>query len=122
VPLNARYREADLGYTIRKADLRFLFIGGHSRDFVDYRALLGTIYPELAMWDGRARLTIAGAPMLETVFNLADPRETVWPTEARLREYADATPSERVAELAASTDPDTVGLMIFSSGTTADPK
>ena len=122
VPLNARYREADLGYTIRKADLRFLFTGGHARDFVDYRALLGTIYPELESWDGRSRLNVAGAPVLEAVFNLADPREAVWPTEVRLSEYATATPVAHVAELAAVADPDVTGLMIFSSGTTADPK
>lgn len=122
VPLNARYRRDDLGYTVRKADLRFLFTGGHAHDFVDYRDLLAKVYPELARWDGRQRLNLEAAPLLERIFNLADPRETVWPTEAELAADAERTALADIAEMARAVEPDDVGLMIFSSGTTADPK
>jgi fatty-acyl-CoA synthase len=120
--INARYKQDDLRYVIDHADVEHLFIGGHAMPYSDFRTMLAGIHPELAAWDGKSPLALAGAPKLRTLHNFADPRETTWPGRDTFlvagREIAVAT----LDALAETIDPASVALMMFSSGTTARPK
>ena len=121
ITLNARFKEADLVYALNHAEAEFLFIGGQAKAFMDFRAMLCGIWPELADWDGKA-LALAQAPHLKQLFNFGDPDERVWPDEAAFRApvtEAGLAEARRLRdEIPAGTD----ALIIYSSGTTAHPK
>lgn len=122
VVLNARYRGEDLHYVVRHAEIRVLFITGAARPHLDLRKLLVTSFPELAGWRKTEPLRVAGAPMLSKVFHFDAPDESCWPTEADFdaggRTVGDAQLAERIADVR----PEDTALIIFSSGTTAQPK
>ncbi|MDB5670885.1 MAG: hypothetical protein JWO25_1844 [Alphaproteobacteria bacterium] len=121
VMLNARYRADDLAFVIPKARLRFLFVGGHAWRHADYRRILTEVFPELSGWSG-GTLAIADAPALEALVELGDSRPGSWPSEEHLEQVKSGVRAEDVAAAAAAVSPDDIGLMIFSSGTTARPK
>ena len=108
VLLNARYRADDLAYVIPKARIRILFVGGHAWRFCDYRPMLASALPD--------------APLLERTFELGDDRPGLWPGEAALAAAAEDITRGDVLARAAAVDPDDVGMLIFSSGTTSRPK
>jgi fatty-acyl-CoA synthase len=122
VTLNARYRDEDIGYVVAWADLDALFISGHGLPHTDFRAMLCRVFPALETWNGRSPPRLEAAPRLKLIVNMADPRETVWPTELHLAHAAGRLPPHCVVGLAPSIDDESVCLMMFSSGTTAHPK
>jgi fatty-acyl-CoA synthase len=122
VTLNARYRDEDLAYVVQYADLDALFIGGHGLPHTDFRAMLCRVFPEIADWNGRTQLKLAAAPKLKFVVNVADAREEKWPTMLHLEYAAGRLPPHCIIGLAPMIDDESVCLMMFSSGTTANPK
>jgi acyl-CoA synthetase (AMP-forming)/AMP-acid ligase II len=122
VLLNARYRADDLAYVIPHSDIRFLFIGGHAHQHVDYRPMLADIFPGLLQWDGVEPLALIEAPALAMVVELGDPRPGIWPAEDALARAAETVPAQAVIDCAAAIAPDDIGTMMFSSGTTSRPK
>lgn len=121
VLLNARYRADDLAYVIPKSQISLLFVGGHAWRHCDYRPMLGEVFPELAGWSG-GELSVAAAPALRGVIELGDERPGNWPGLAMLEAAAEGVGADAVMERAAAVEPDDVGLIIFSSGTTSRPK
>ncbi|SPJ26039.1 class I adenylate-forming enzyme family protein [Palleronia abyssalis] len=119
--INSRFKDDDLGYAVRHSDMDVLFIGGHALPHVDFRAMLTRIYPDLDIWNG-GPLDLEDAPRLRAIYNLADSRETRWPTEQDFLKASDTIPEARIDALMASTSPDDHALMMYSSGTTAHPK
>jgi len=122
VLLNARYRADDLAYVIPKADLRYLFVGGHAHRFTDYRPALHEIFPTLAGWNGERPLDLPEAPLLRTIVELGDDRPGAWPAEAAMSRAAAGVTVHEIEALDAAITPDTVSMMMFSSGTTSRPK
>jgi fatty-acyl-CoA synthase len=120
--INARYKEDDLAYVLEYADIEYLFIGGHSLPYSDFRAMLGGVDPQIAAWDGKSRLSVAGAPKLKTIVNFEDAREKLWPTRESFLEAGEAISDDQLNRVADSIDPGSIALMMFSSGTTARPK
>lgn len=121
VLLNARYRPDDLAYVIPKANIQFLFVGGHAHQHCDYRPMLTSVFPELDGWTGGA-LSVAAAPALQTVIELGDARSGTWPDAELLDQAAAGVTRSAVLEAAGKVAPDDIGMMIFSSGTTSRPK
>ncbi|QFG36147.1 fatty-acyl-CoA synthase [Paracoccus pantotrophus] len=122
ITLNARFKEADLVYALDHAEAGFLFIGGQAKSFMDFRAMLVRIYPELQGWDGKAPLSLAAAPHLRRLFNFGDPDETVWPDEAAFLAAATPTHLDQARRLRDEIPSQSDALIIYSSGTTAHPK
>ena len=121
VLLNSRYRADDLFYAIPKADLRFLFVGGHAWRHCDYRPMLFEVFSDLN--GGNVdHLTLADAPMLERIIEFGDDRPGPWPDEAELAVLGRAISREAVLSAAGAVKSGDIGLMIFSSGTTSRPK
>lgn len=122
VVLNARYRGEDLRYVVRHADISLLLTTGSTRPHLDLRALLCEQFPELATWRDGEPLSVAGAPKLRRVFQFHASNETAWPTEGAFNTGGNSVTDEWLAGRVASVSPDDVAMIIFSSGTTAQPK
>ncbi len=116
VHFNSRYRSEELRYVIQDSGIKRLFTSAMQREFADYEAMLGQLYPELAGWDGRRRLALAEAPRLEAIHLLHAPQGHAWPGwEALMGE-------EPLAEGDCCSDPERIALIMYTSGTTAQPK
>ena len=122
VVLNARYRGEDLQYVVRHADISVLFITGAARPQLDLRTILCTQFPELVSWREGEPLEAASAPNLRCIFHFDAPDETAWPTETEFSERGQAILDDVLAERVISVCPEDAAMIIFSSGTTAQPK
>lgn len=122
VVLNARYRGEELSYVVRHADISVLFTTGGARPTLDLRALLCSQFPELARWRDGMPLSVASAPALRRVLHFEAPDEIAWPTEAHFHAAGQAISDKALARRVAAVSPDDTAMIIFSSGTTAQPK
>jgi fatty-acyl-CoA synthase len=116
VHLNARYKVADLEYVIADSDMRMLITSARSPEHADYPSMLEALYPELGNWNGRDALSPAAAPRLERIYCMHAPGSLAWPG---LPELLAGAANERVA---LETDPEQIALIMYTSGTTANPK
>lgn len=122
VTLNARYRGEDLRYVIRHANISVLFTTGSARPHIDLRSLLCTSFPELSQQQEGNRLAVQGAPHLRKVFHFHAPDEKSWPTEAAFNAAGQSVSDEILFERIGSVRPEDNAMVIFSSGTTSQPK
>ncbi|CDO36438.1 class I adenylate-forming enzyme family protein [Novosphingobium sp. KN65.2] len=122
VVLNARYRGEDLQYVLRHAEITELFITGAARPHLDLRALLCSQFPELGKWRAGEELRVEAAPRLLSVFHFNARDEDKWPTEVEFEKGGLNISNEMLAERVAAVSPDDTAMIIFSSGTTAQPK
>lgn len=132
VPLNTRYRSADVGYTIRQSDMSTLITLDRSGP-VDYLAMLRDAVPELAAMsaartespaDGGS-LAASEFPELKRVVVLGE--EGTRASSGTLSWQLLIERGQRItdAELEArsrAVDPDGLLVIGYTSGTTGDPK
>jgi acyl-CoA synthetase (AMP-forming)/AMP-acid ligase II len=123
VHLNARYKRDELRYVVADSDIRLLFTTTLQREFTDFTQLLTDVYPTLAHWRAGAVLDLPEAPLLRGVFRFHDVAPGAdadlgahWPGEQAF--LAAATASDPTVER----DPERIGLIMYTSGTTANPK
>ena len=115
VPLNTRYRTADVAYTVKQSDSATWISMARSGP-VDYLAMLRENLPEIG--DQLARsLTCAQFPNLRRVVLLGDALD--W---ADLAEAAEAVSQDQLDARAAAVNADDVLLIGYTSGTTGHPK
>ncbi len=123
VPLNTFYKPRELGWVLKHADVHTL-LSVSSLLSNDYVARLETAVPELAGQEAGA-LLVPGLPYLRAVF-VWDACDRGWARDRRdLEAAADANPSLDDAFLAAVEEcvtPSDAMIVIYSSGSTADPK
>jgi acyl-CoA synthetase (AMP-forming)/AMP-acid ligase II len=124
VPLNTFYKPRELGYVLRHADVDTLLsvprlLGN------DYLERLDAVAPSLALQKESGRLFLRELPYLRQVFVFGDTGGRTW---ARKREDIDAAGEEVgiddtfLAAVEAEVAPSDPALIIYSSGSTADPK
>ncbi len=123
VPINARFKERELAYVAEDGDLVVLVTTDVVAEHIDYVELLHAAIPGLSDATDPAALHLAAAPKLRSVVCLGSDAE-----------YAGMLSKQRFAELAAAADPGEIetrrlrvrlrdtALMIYTSGTTAEPK
>ncbi len=118
VPINTRFKAAELAYLVDNADLRVLIAGP------DFLGMLGEALPSLG--DARpGRMSLPEAPTLRHVATLGGIHMTAiedWP--ALLAAAARAEEGERTAIIEAQADiwPDDPVLVMYTSGTTSRPR
>lgn len=114
VPVNARYKSVELAYLIAHADLRVLVVDD---DFGDT-----TVEALPSLRDaGPGVLNLPEAPELRYVVGPAGDRTSIVPLEA-FRAGAERISVAEIDELTAATSADDVNLLLYTSGTTANPK
>ena len=122
VPINSRYKALELGYVIENADLAVLVTTDDIDEFVDFIGLVNEAFPDLAAQENPRALTITGAPLLRNVvlFGSKSPGGVL--QGATFDALADDVPAEEIAVRRSRVAVRDVVLMMYTSGTTANPK
>jgi len=108
VPINARFKGSELSHVIPHADLAVLFVSGGEGEVIDYAGLVRDIIPS--------------APSLRHTVHLGTGATHPFVDRAafeQLAQGADAAAVRRLADLVRVRD---VGMIMYTSGTTAEPK
>ena len=118
VPMNARYKAEELAFVVNNADLAALVTHDRASEYVDFCALLHEALPGL---DGDGRnVQVARAPLLRLLVCLGAGQHDGFVSEA---EFAGAVSSAGDVDLlrqrVSLRDP---CIMMYTSGTTANPK
>lgn len=121
VPVNARYQAHELAFLVRDADLVALVTTGAVTDQLNFSERLKTAFPALCDADPKA-LALDDAPLLRAIICLDPPCQPfmVSADEALSRGAAidDASVDARIDAV----DPEQIALVLYTSGTTANPK
>ena len=120
-PVNARYKAAELRYVIENADHRVLLTSDLADEHVDFPGLVHNAFPALAEADPE-RLELPVAPALRQVVLFGERQVPGMLSRERLRELAATVSPATVDERRACVRLRDEGVILYTSGTTANPK
>ncbi|NJC32908.1 acyl-CoA synthetase (AMP-forming)/AMP-acid ligase II [Sphingomonas jejuensis] len=122
VPVNARYQAHELSYLVKNAELVVLVTTGQVTDNLDFGKRLVSALPSLPNATDNRRLAIDEAPMLRSVICLdTGCAPYMLPVDQGLASGDAVTDAEVDARIDA-VDPESTAMILYTSGTTADPK
>lgn len=122
VPLNARHKATELGYTIQHAELRAILTSRHPEDSLDFPQLLQDALPSMSSTPSGTDLVLEEAPLLRSIALLrGKPHPSaISPTDfAALGEGVDRSQADIRRRRVRVRD---TALLVYTSGTTAKPK
>ncbi len=122
VPLNARYRGAELKRVIADSDIRLLFTTSQFDGRVDFSAHLTDCYPELSTALNPSQLRIGEAPLLKSVVMFETTQKLGFISSADFEQWGRNVTDETLAQHSAKAGIESICLMIYTSGTTSVPK
>lgn len=117
-PMNTRYREHDVAYALRLAECRLLFVVEKSGP-VEYAAMLKAV---LSGFDGARIEETPDFPHLKDIVVIADEPGDTSGSWARFLADAERVSTDELETAAASVTPVDIALIVFTSGTTGNPK
>ena len=122
VPINARFKAAELRHVISDAELKVLVTTDRVVEHVDFVALLNEAFPDLALAKDERSLSLASAEALRSIVLIGDrvPPGTVG--EQDFVELAETISEEDVEASRARLAVRDTAMMMYTSGTTAMPK
>ena len=121
VPVNARNKAAELGYVVENADLKVLVTSDLISEYADFGALLTDALPGLAE-AGTGPLALPGAPRLRAVVMLGEQRCPGMLTEDAFTDAGAAVSQAQVDALRVRVQLSDPAIMMYTSGTTSNPK
>lgn len=122
VPVNARFKRAELSRLIPHSDMRILFTTQAIKEHVDFVALIWDIFTDIERTSAGQALSLKDAPELRHI--VVTGGEAPPPTvsmEAFLARGACAADSD-IDSSVDEARPDDVAYLLYTSGTTASPK
>ncbi len=122
VPINARYQPGELAYLVKDADLVALVTTGKVADNLDFAERLSTALPSLAGSRDPLRLDLPEAPRLRQIICIDEPCPPGLIGKAAALAQGAAIDEREVDRRIDSTDPQSIALILYTSGTTANPK
>ncbi|WP_421837594.1 class I adenylate-forming enzyme family protein [Novosphingobium sp.] len=122
VPLNARHKSRELGFIIENADLALILTTAADTRFVDFRSVLAEALPSLGTSAPGAPLALAEAPLLRGVVVLEGDAPAGFLSRADFVAAAQAVPVSAVDAARRATRLRDTAFIIYTSGTTANPK
>ena len=122
VPINARYKDHELAYVIENADLKVLITSDLIDEHVDFVEMLHRCLPGLADPADPAQLDLASAPKLRSVVLLGDGSPAGMLDRAAFDAAAGRTSEDEVHLTRSRVRLRDVAVMMYTSGTTANPK
>jgi acyl-CoA synthetase (AMP-forming)/AMP-acid ligase II len=122
VPINARYRSAEIGYVVENADLVTVITTESIAEQVNFVERLEQALPGLAAQPDPHRLEVAAAPKLRNIVLFGQGSRPGFISESGFTAAGEAVPEARVHETRLRVRVRDVALMLYTSGTTANPK
>jgi fatty-acyl-CoA synthase len=122
VPINARYRAAELGYVLENGDIVTLITTDAIAEQVSFVERLGGAFADLTTQADPRLLRLAAAPRLRNIVLLGESAPPGFVTQRDFETLADTVPERSVHVARLGVRVRDVGLMLYTSGTTANPK
>jgi fatty-acyl-CoA synthase len=121
VPVNARYMPPELAYVVENADLKVLLTTDKIAEAVNFVERLHLAFPQLAEADA-GRLGLEDAPRLRNVVLFGSSRADGMLTEQEFRDRSGEGDLERLHLNRLQVRLGSTALILYTSGTTANPK
>ncbi len=121
VPVNARYQAHELAFLVRDADLVALVTTGAVTDQLNFSERLKTAFPALCDADPKA-LMLDDAPLLRAIICLDPPCQPFMISADEALAAGEAIDDPAVDARIDAVDPEQIALVLYTSGTTANPK
>lgn len=122
VPLNARYRYSELAYVIDNGDLVTVITTSRIADHVNFVERLTQALPGLDAQQDPRRLSIASAPRLRSLVLLGESAAPGFLREEEFAALAALSSETLVHETRMRVRLGDAAIMLYTSGTTANPK
>jgi fatty-acyl-CoA synthase len=122
VPINARYRASELAYVIENGDLTTVITTDRVADKVDFVERLNEALPQLRNAADPRRLALEATPRLRNVVVLGGSRPAGFIHAEQFAAVGTDVPEDDVHRTRLRVRVRDVGLMLYTSGTTANPK
>lgn len=122
VPINARYKTHELAYVLDNGDIVTLITTSQVPDQVDFIARLNAALPSLADQGDPRHLAVREAPRLRNMVVLGKGSRPGFLSEKEFHRLARSIPEDSVHTSRLQTRVRDIGLMLYTSGTTANPK
>ena len=121
VPINARYRRRELAFVLGHSDVEILVTTDAVDEYTDYAGLVARALPDLARHTG-PELRTAGAPRLRRIFLHGTKETAAIRPLAELAEAGRGVGDEEVRACGGTRTAESPAVLLYTSGTTADPK
>ena len=122
VPINARFRAGELRYVIENADLVTVVTTDQIAEHVNFVERLTEGLPGLAEANDPLHLDISSAPRLRNILLLGESTPPGFVTQAQFDELSGNGALEKVQTTRMRTRVRDPAIMLYTSGTTANPK
>jgi fatty-acyl-CoA synthase len=122
VALNARYKRHELDYTIRHSRARILITTDAIDDHVDFAALLADVCPDLRGQPDLNALDLEAAPDLRALVLFGESTAEGFLSQAELAAAGAGIADEAVDAARGAVGPEDAAAIIYTSGTTSNPK
>jgi len=122
VPMNARYKYSELAYVIENGDLVAIVTTDRVAEHVNFVERLQQALPDIANAKSARALSIASAPKLRSIVLLGESQMPGFITRSDFAALAGSVPEDRVHEARLRVRLRDIALMLYTSGTTANPK
>jgi acyl-CoA synthetase (AMP-forming)/AMP-acid ligase II len=122
VPVNARYKAGELAYVVENADLKALVTNDLTSEYADFAGLLQAAFSDLAAANDPAALSLQDAPLLRTTVMLGAGQPAGMLDKATFEALAEGVSDADVDQRRVAVRLRDPCLMMYTSGTTANPK
>src|ERR1700733_6302885 len=122
VPINARYRSGELAYVIENGDIVTLVTTEAIAEQVSFGERLSSALPGLQSQSDPRRLRLPQAPKLRNVVLMGRSAPPGFVPQSDFVQAAETVPEMNVHRTRLGVRVRDVGLMLYTSGTTANPK
>lgn len=122
VPINARYVAGELRYILENGDLVTVVTTDEIAEAVDFVGRLTEAFPDIPNNRDAEHLRVADAPKLRNVVVLGSGQRAGFVPGTSLDALAARVSEDALDRRIAAVSPDDVSLIIYTSGTTSNPK